>query len=689
WFKLMIYFETVPVASNFISFIEKFLKLNQRGSNEKAEYYLKILFTSKAEFTWDDYSYLHRIFKNDANKTVKFFTDLTASGCIFQEKLRFFKPNTLNFNFLMWVTKNDSANFKKLFFDIIKHRVSLNFESYKLISEFFSKNSSTIEDFLLTLTQWGYIPDDLYYEMFLKTIRKDLKKLESYYKQFKENGFKANVYTYNILLYAYFKEKRFNKVTQYYTYMIMRGIEFNLETYNILMVAYATESYFQDYKKVHHFFNEAKAKFKLNAYSFLGPIISSKGNLDKIEQYIEELKNLGLKLNLQIYRRILPIYAKKQNYEKFFYFFVQMNVHNFVPTVEIYDILFSYLAKIGEFEKLQHYLKKMYNKGVKPDTRLFNTLIDSYTRYPQYRNLQMAEFYYNEILAEGLKPDFSTYTCLISAFKHDVSKVEYYYKKMTIEEVEPQLNTYNVLISVYTKLGKKQKAIVLVDKMMKKGIIPDKNTYTSLLSDEFMDLENVCDKLHLFRKVGLEPSEVMWNEVIKYFSRNNNNKLCVLIFRALSGTLTNITDNKLIPFEIKQINISDPVLFCVAIDACKIGRLEEDAHFIYNFALECDIYLHSNVLTSYIECLCSFGKFDFAINLVLQNLHYFKLNKSKTYSRRSKFIYPDKKTILHLKLSLEENNQHEKLLFLKTELMSDELKNYTMEGYKPILKKLF
>jgi hypothetical protein len=92
------------------------------------------------------------------------------------------------------------------------------------------------------------------------------------------------------------------------------------------------------------------------------------------------------------------------------------------------------------------------------------------------------------------------------------------------------------------------------------------------------------------------------------------------------------------------------VTLSIAIDMCKIGRFEKEAHKVWMYGQENEgKVLESNVLTSYVECFAAFGEkgADHVVELILRGATGEKLPL--------RCVRPDEKTIKNARSCLADN----------------------------------
>jgi hypothetical protein len=106
-----------------------------------------------------------------------------------------------------------------------------------------------------------------------------------------------------------------------------------------------------------------------------------------------------------------------------------------------------------------------------------------------------------------------------------------------------------------------------------------------------------------------------------------------------------------IDLPVKRPSLSpDYVTLCLAIDACKLVRFEKETDEVWMYGQGNEgVVLDSYVLTSYVECLVSFGEqgADIAVEMIVSRIRGKKMP--------SRCVRPDEKTIKNARWCLVDN----------------------------------
>jgi pentatricopeptide repeat protein len=226
---------------------------------------------------------------------------------------------------------------------------------------------------------------------------------------------------------------------------------------------------------------------------------------------------------------------------------------------------------------------------------------------------------------------------------------------MKRDPIKPDVLTYNSMIDAYSKSGRIKKAIKMFASMKRDGFKPDVTTFGALLDCYAKNVKNMDDILYILKEMkesSVALDIIAWNNIMEGFSRadsEKDQKKALSIWKYLSGEQSYESLGLTLPVKALSIFPTSATL-CIALDASKIGRFEKEAHDVWNYGQENDrVVLDSNVLTSYVECLASFGEkgADRAVDLILRGIEGEKMPL--------RCVKPDKKTIMNAKSSLRSN----------------------------------
>jgi pentatricopeptide repeat protein len=322
------------------------------------------------------------------------------------------------------------------------------------------------------------------------------------------------------------------------------------------------------------------------------------------------------------------------------------------PDVYTYNTMIDVYAKNGKLEQAIEVFTSMKRDEVKPNVITYNTTIDAYAKNHQ---LAKAKEIFASMKKDGIKPCVITYNVMIDAYAKNerMDEAIEIFASMKKDGIKPDLYTYNSMIDAYAKNRKLANAIEMFASMKRDGVKPDVTTFGALLDCYAKSGKHLDDIMYILKEMkgsSVVPNIHAWTNIMEGFSRadgEKDRKKALSIWKYLSGQQSYESLGMTLP--VKALSVTpDAVTLSIALDVCKHGRFEKEAHVVWKYGQENDrVVLESNVLTSYVECLASFGEkgADRTVELILLGI--------KGEKMPLRCVKPDKKTIRNAKSSLQ------------------------------------
>ncbi|KAL0388909.1 UNVERIFIED_CONTAM: hypothetical protein Sradi_2772700 [Sesamum radiatum] len=169
----------------------------------------------------------------------------------------------------------------------------------------------------------------------------------------------------------------------------------------------------------------------------------------------------------------------------------------------------------------------MEANGCLPNITTYSTLIDGFAKSG---DLIGATEIWNKMISLGCRPNVVAYTCMIDVLCRNsmfnqaydligtmLEEAEKLVGRMIIQGIKPDTFTLNMLIHAYSKRGKVESAIQLLESMTKVSLHPDIVAYSSLICgiSEQIDLEAASVYLHRMIREGIFPNVSLWNFLVR------------------------------------------------------------------------------------------------------------------------------------------------------------------------------
>jgi pentatricopeptide repeat protein len=314
--------------------------------------------------------------------------------------------------------------------------------------------------------------------------------------------------------------------------------------------------------------------------------------------------------------------------------------------------MISLYDKVGDTSKADALFEMMIDEGIKRDPSIYNSLMKCHAN-----DTSKVDDLFARMIKDGIKPEVYTYNTMIDVYAKngELEKAIEVFTSMERDGMKPNVYTYTSLIDAFAKNGELEKAMEMFASMKKDGIKPDVTLFGALLDCYAKSGKHLDDIMYILKEMkgsSVVPNIRIWCNIMEGFSRadgEKDRKKALSIWKYLSGQQSYESLGMILPE--KSLSVSpESATLSIALDVCKHGRFEKEAHDVWKYGQDNDrVGLNSNVLTSYVECLASFGEkgADRAIELILLGI------KGEKMPRRC--VKPDKKTFMHAQSSLKSN----------------------------------
>jgi pentatricopeptide repeat protein len=274
--------------------------------------------------------------------------------------------------------------------------------------------------------------------------------------------------------------------------------------------------------------------------------------------------------------------------------------------------MISLYGKIGDTIKADALFEMMKREGIKRDPSIYNSLMKCHAN-----DTSKVDDLFTQMKEDGIKPNVITYNTMIDVYAKNgkALKAIEVFDSMKKGEIKPDVYTYNTMIDAYSKSGQLEKAIEMFASMKKDGIKPDVTLFGALLDCYAKSGKHLDDIMYILKEIkgsSVVPNIRIWNNILEGFSRadgeKDQKKKALSIWKYLSGAQSYESLGMILP--VKAMSVTpDAATLSIALDVCKHGRFEKEAHDVWKYGQDNDrVVLDSNVLTSYVECLASFGE---------------------------------------------------------------------------------
>ncbi|KAF3457510.1 hypothetical protein FNV43_RR02168 [Rhamnella rubrinervis] len=319
-------------------------------------------------------------------------------------------------------------------------------------------------------------------------------------------GFQADAATISSVLAAVGELGDFNTGIQIHSYVVKQGLEPDKYTVTALINMYGKCACTLEMSQV---FNELD-QMDVGACNALVTGLSRNGLVDNAIEIFRRFKNQGLELNTVSWTSIIASCSQNGKDMDALELFREMQIEGMKPNSVTIPCL---LPACGNVAALMHGKAAhcfSIRRGISNDVYVGSALIDMYAKcgkiqlaklcfdkmptrnlvswnaimkgYAMHGRAKETMEMFNEMQRCGQKPDFITFTCVLSACSQNGLTDEglYYFNSMSLEHgVEARLEHYGCMVTLLGRSGKLEEAYSMIKKMPYK---PDACVWGALLS---------------------------------------------------------------------------------------------------------------------------------------------------------------------------------------------------------------
>lgn len=540
-------------------------------------------------------------------RAVEIFEWFKKKGC--------YELNVIHYNIMLRILGKARKwdELERLWDEMKMKRVAPINSTYGTLIDVYSKGGLK-EDALLWLqrmNEQGMQPDEVTMGIIVQMYKKagEFRKAEEFFKMWSSDKSK--------------NEKNTLEAQRVSTARVKSGAQLSLSlyTYNTLIDTYGKSGQLQEMSQTFQKMLEEGVIPDTITFNTMIHIYGNIGQLEEVNKLVRKMEELNRKPDTRTYNILISLYAKRDDINLAFSYFAQMKQACLEPDPVSYRTLlyaFSIRQMVFEAEML---ISEMDKRGLEIDEFTQSALTRMYI---DANMLRKSWSWFKRFHREG-NMTTECYSANIDAYgeRGYVDEAEKVFaccqEKNKIGVLE-----FNVMIKAYGISKKYDKACQLFDSMEKRGVLPDRCSYISLIQSlAAADLPHVakpyllkmqeaglvndcvpyCALISSFAKLGqLEYAKILYKEMIGYGVQPDVVLYGVLVnASAESGNVTEAVDyiNAL-----KKAGLSMNDVICNSLIKLytKVGYLEE-AEDIYrllrSFEKGADVYSSNCLIDLY------------------------------------------------------------------------------------------
>ncbi|CAA0832407.1 Pentatricopeptide repeat-containing protein -chloroplastic [Striga hermonthica] len=261
---------------------------------------------------------------------------------------------------------------------------------------------------------------------------------------------RPDVYTYSILIKSCVQVNDFGKVQSLLADMEMQGVNPNTITYNTLIDAYGKAKKFSEMESVLvRMLRQRECQPDVWTMNSTLRAFGGSGQIEMMEKCYEKFQLAGISPTIQTFNILLDSYGKTGNYRKMSAVMQYMQAYHFSWTLVTYNIVIDAFGRAGDVKQMEYLFRVMQSERVKPncvtlcslvraygqagraekiravlrfvensdvmlDTVFFNCLVDAYGMMGCFAEMKGAV---EMMKRKGCAPDRVTYRTMIKAYE--------------------------------------------------------------------------------------------------------------------------------------------------------------------------------------------------------------------------------------------------------------------------------
>ncbi|GAB4830220.1 hypothetical protein Ancab_019862 [Ancistrocladus abbreviatus] len=307
----------------------------------------------------------------------------------------------------------------ELFQAMIDEGCAVNHEAYTALLSAYSRSGLFDEAFSLLQemkTTPECRPDVQTYSVFIKSCLELLTfdKVKTLLSDMASLGIKPNTVTYNTLIDAYGKAKKFAEMESSLAEMLkQRDCEPDVWTMNSTLRAFGSSGQIEMMEKCYEKFQGAGIEPNIKTFNILLDSYGKSENYEKMSAVMEFMQKYHYSWTIVTYNVVIDAFGRAGDLKQMEYLFKLMQSERIKPNCVTFCSLIRAYGRAGKAEKIQAVLRFVENSDVMLDTIFFNCLVDAYGRMECFAEMK-------EVLgmmeSKGCKPDKVTYRTMMKAY---------------------------------------------------------------------------------------------------------------------------------------------------------------------------------------------------------------------------------------------------------------------------------
>ncbi|GLJ45885.1 hypothetical protein SUGI_0965990 [Cryptomeria japonica] len=289
-----------------------------------------------------------------------------------------------------------------------------------------------------------------------------------------QGGRKLSVLEFNVMIKAYGIAKLQDKALKLFESMESLGVFPDRCTYSSLIQMFAKSNCLNDSK---HFISKMQEQGFIPSCGSFSAVIATCGRLGKtaeVEKMYKWMLKEQVEADITVYGALIDAFAEAGNVEKAVHYYSVMKDGGFAANSVVYSALIKMYSKCGLLKEARETFSMLKKLGDNVDIFSSNCMIYLYIRAGLI--IEAQELFQH--LKENRQANEFSHSMMLSFYK----RIERYNEAIAI--AKEMLNSgfltnvlsFNNVIDLYVADGRLREAAMFLQKMLKLGVCPNKNT---------------------------------------------------------------------------------------------------------------------------------------------------------------------------------------------------------------------
>ncbi|KAL8208418.1 hypothetical protein R6Q57_007830 [Mikania cordata] len=262
-----------------------------------------------------------------------------------------------------------------------------------------------------------------------------------------------DVYTYSILIKSCLHFHEFDKVQSLLSEMVSQGIKPNTVTYNTLIDAYGKAKRFVDMEStLVEMLRLRECKPDVWTMNSTLRAFGGSGQIETMEKCYEKFLCAGIQPNIKTFNILLDSYGKSGNYKKMSAVMEYMQKYHFSWTLVTYNIVIDAFGRAGDLNQMEFLFRLMQSECIKPNCVTLCSLVRSYAQAGKAEKIGGLMRY---IESSDVTVDTVFFNCLVDAYgmMGCLAEMKAVLPMMESKGCQPDKITYRTMIKAYNMNG--------------------------------------------------------------------------------------------------------------------------------------------------------------------------------------------------------------------------------------------